>query len=108
MQHRSDICVGPAEKNKSMDFRSITKDNAKNTTSHDLSSKHKNPAKSLTYDLKYEGSHTFALYNDDGVLKDDTMGSNTIYTPDLYNKRNPADSRKERRNYEKSRNGVAD
>jgi len=81
---RPDIYVKLGEKNGSAEFRSVTKDNAKSGTSYNVSSKHKSSDKSLPYEMNFKDPYSYYLYDDDGILKHEQMGSKTVYPSDLY------------------------
>ena len=81
---RPDIYVKLGEKNGSAEFRSITKDNARSGTSYNVSTKHKSSSKSLPYEMNYKDPYSYFLFDDDGILKHEQMGSKTVYPSDLY------------------------
>ena len=87
-ERRPDIYVNFGEKNKTADFRSITKDNAVSGGYYDLTAKAKSSSKSMPYEANYKDTYTLALYDDDGLLADDKIGSKNVYISDLYGKDN--------------------
>ena len=87
-ERKPDIYINLGIKNKSADFRSVTKDNANSGSAYNLTSKAKSSSKSMPYEASYKDSYTFALYDDDGILADDKIGTKDVYIADLYGKDN--------------------
>ncbi len=85
---RPDIYLMIAEKNSNKGFRSVTKDDAVSSGQHDLSDNHRSSDKTLPYDMNYKDPHAITLYDDDGILKDDEIGTMDFYPSDHYSDNN--------------------
>jgi hypothetical protein len=85
---RPDIYIMVTEKNSSDGFRSVTEDDAVYNGNYDLSDNHRSSDKSLPYDMDYKDAYTITLYDDDGILKDDEIGTADFYPSDYYSDNN--------------------